>query len=341
MGLKLGKVKRPFTFIVAAAAVLLVVSATSSSAARGGDDHVSVTAQPLSPYPQAQPPAGFRSEFAEVNGFRMHYVVGGHGSPVVMLHGFPQCWTEWKQQMVPLARNHTVIAVDLRGTCESQVTPGGYNAAQLAADVHQLLRQLGLNQSVQVVAHDIGVWVAYDYAAQWPSEVRSMAAMEAPIPDESVYSYPVLNADPNRPAAWHFGLFQLSLAEKLIAGNERVLVEDMITEYLGGNKTPFTASDYDFYAANLKKPGHTTAWMSVYRGLRTDVRQNEEFQARGKLTMPILAIGGEDSFGAAVPDQWRDYAVNVQGRVLKNSGHFVTEEKPHEVTALLQAFLQK
>ncbi|WP_225440347.1 alpha/beta fold hydrolase [Amycolatopsis eburnea] len=342
MGTRIGKVKRPFTFIVTLAAFLLVVSATSSSAARGGGDvHSSVTAQPSSTYPQSQPPAGFQSKYAEVNGFRMHYVVGGKGSPVVMLHGFPQCWTEWKQQMVPLSRDHTVIAVDLRGACDSQVTPSGYQAAQLAADVHQLVKQLGLDQGVQVVAHDIGVWVAYDYGAQWPSEVRSMAVMEAPIPDESVYSYPVLNADPDKPAAWHFGLFQLSLAEKLIAGNERVLVEDMITEYLGGNKSPFTASDYDFYAANLKKPGHTTAWMSVYRGLRTDVQRNQEFLARGKLKMPILAIGGEDSFGEAVPDQWHDYAVNVQGRVLKDSGHFVTEEKPREVTAMLQSFLQK
>ncbi|MEW2508401.1 alpha/beta hydrolase [Amycolatopsis sp. NPDC047767] len=342
MGIKTGKVNRPFTFIAALAAFLLVISATSSSAVRSGnDEQVSVTAQSLSSYPQSRPPAGFHSKYAEVNGFSMHYVMGGKGSPVVMIHGFPQCWTEWRQQMVPLAENHTVIAVDLRGTCGSQVTAGGYQSAQLAADVHELLKQLGLNNGVQVVGHDIGDWVAYDYVAQWPSEVRSLAVMEAPIPDESVYSSPVLNADPNKPAAWHFGLFQLALAEKLIAGNERVLVEDMITEYLGGNKSPFTASDYDFYAHNLKEPGHTAAWMSVYRGLRADIEQNKEFLARGKLKMPVLAIGGEDSFGQAVPDQLRRYAVNVQGGVLKNSGHFVTEEKPHEVTAMLQAFLQK
>ena len=271
----------------------------------------------------------------------MHYMQGGKGSPVVMIHGFPQSWTEWRQQMGPLSMTHTVIAVDLRGTGDSQVTESGYQAAQLAKDVHQLLKQLGLNSGVQVVAHDIGVWVAYDYAAQWPSEVRRMAVMEAPIPDDSVYSFPVLNADPNKPAAWHFGLFQLPLAEHLIAGHERVLVQDMITEYLAGNKSPFTASDYDFYAHYLKEPGRTTAWMSVYRGLRADVQQNKEFLARGKLKMPILAVGGEDSFGGMIVDQWHDYAVNVQERVLKDSGHFVTEEKPQEVTAMLQSFLQK
>jgi pimeloyl-ACP methyl ester carboxylesterase len=341
MRIGIGKTSRHFAFIAALVA-LLVVSATLSSGAWGeSHEHGSVAAQSPSSYPQSQPPAGFQSKYAEVNGFRMHYVQGGKGSPVVMIHGFPQSWTEWRQQMGPLSQTHTVIAVDLRGTGNSEVTESGYQAAQLAKDVHQLLKQLGLNNGIQIVAHDIGVWVAYDYAAQWPSEVRRMAAFEAPIPDDSVYSAPVLNADPNKPAAWHWGLFQLPLAEHLIAGHERVLVEDMITEYLAGNKSPFTASDFDFYAHYLKEPGRTTAWMSVYRQLRANIQQNKEFLAQGKLKMPILAVGGEDSFGEIIADQWRDYAVNVQGGVLKNSGHFVTEEKPHEVTAMLQSFLQK
>jgi pimeloyl-ACP methyl ester carboxylesterase len=341
MGTGIGKASRSIALIAALVALLVVSAISSSGAWAESHEHSPVAAQSPSPYPQSQPPAGFRSEYAEVNGFRMHYMRGGEGSPVVMIHGFPQSWAEWRQQMGPVSENHTVIAVDLRGTGESEVTESGYESAQLAKDVHQLLTQLGLNNGVQVVAHDIGVWVAYDYAAQWPSEVRRMAVMEAPIPDDSVYSYPVLNADPNKPAAWHFGLFQLPLAEHLIAGHERVLVEDMITEYLAGNKSPFTASDYDFYAHYLKEPGRTKAWMSVYRGLRADVEQNKKFLAQGKLKMPILAVGGQDSFGGMVPEQWRGYAVNVDGRVLQDSGHFVTEEKPEEVTAMLQSFLQK
>jgi pimeloyl-ACP methyl ester carboxylesterase len=136
-------------------------------------------------------------------------------------------------------------------------------------------------------------------------------------------------------------MFQMPLAERLIAGHERVFIEDMITEYLVGNELPFTASDFDFYAHYLEEPGRTTAWMNVYRQLHTDIRQNKEFSARGKLEMPILAIGGQDSLGEMVADQWRDYAVNVQGQILKNSGHFVAEEKPRELTAMLQSFLQK
>ena len=145
MGIKLGKANRPFTFVAATAAFLLVISATASFASRGeSDQHVAVAAQSSSPYPQSRPPAGFQSKFAEVNGFRMHYVRGGEGSPVVMIHGFPENWSEWRQQMTPLAKNHTVIAVDMRGYGESQVTAGGYDAAQSAKDAHQLLMQLAI-----------------------------------------------------------------------------------------------------------------------------------------------------------------------------------------------------
>jgi pimeloyl-ACP methyl ester carboxylesterase len=330
MGIGIGKANRLFAFIAALVA-LLVVSATLTSKAWAESPG----------YPQSQPPAGFQSKFAEVNGFRMHYVQGGTGSPVVMIHGFPEDWSEWRQQMIPLAKNHTVIAVDMRGYGESQVTEGGYDAAQSAKDVHQLLTQLGLNNGVQVVAHDIGEVVAYAYAAQFRSEVRSMAVLEAPIPDESFYHFPVLNADPNQPTAWHFGMFQLPLAEKLIAGHERVFVKDLMLEYVAGDKSPFTASDFDFYAHFLKEPGRLTAMLGAYRAFRTDVQQNKEFLAQGKLTMPILAIGGERSFGSLIADQWREYAVNVEGHVLEGSGHFVNEERPEEVTAMLQSFLQK
>ena len=338
-GVRIGRNNRLIALIAALVTVLAASAAFSSQAWGASSGHGPAAAQP--PYPQSQPPVGFQSKYAEVDGFRMHYLVGGKGSPVVMIHGFPENWTEWRQEMGPLSKSHTVIAVDLRGTGDSQVTRSGYQSAQLARDVHQLLAQLKLNNGVQVVAHDIGVWVAYDYAAQYRPQVRSMAVMDSQIPDQTIYSYPALNANPNKPSPWHFGLFQLPLAEHLIHGNERVLVQDMMTEYLAGDKSPFTASDYDYYAHLLSEPGHTTAWMSVYRGLRADVQQNKVFLAQGKLKMPILAISGQGSFGSQFPRQWHEYAVNVQGRVLSHTGHFVTQERPKEVTAMLQSFLQK
>ncbi|WP_326836908.1 alpha/beta hydrolase [Amycolatopsis rhabdoformis] len=342
MGFTAGKVTRPFTFVAALAAALLLTSTTSSSATQGeNDEQVSTAAQSSSFYPQSRPPAGFQSEFAEVNGFQMHYFRGGKGSPLVMFSGFPEDALEWRQQMTPLAENHTVIAIDMRGVGLSEVVKGGYDTAQLAKDAHQLLVQLHLDKGVQVIAHDLGEWVAYAYGAQYRSEVRSMAVMEATIPDDSWYQYPVLSPDPDQPEPWHFGFFQLPLAEKLIAGHERDLVHDLMLEYVAGDKSPFTDSDFDYYAHFLKQPGRLAAFLSIYRGIRTDIQQNKEFLAQGKLQMPILAIGGERSFGSEVPDQWSQYASHVEGHVLKGSGHFVTQERPQEVTSLLKSFLQK
>ncbi|WUD70582.1 alpha/beta hydrolase [Streptomyces sp. NBC_00510] len=331
------KTNRIIALIAALVAVLTGAAIASTTAWSQSREHGAGSGH--STFRQAEPPPGFRSKYAEVNGFRMHYVRGGKGSPVVLIHGFPQTWTEWRQQMGPLSKKHTVIAVDLRGMGNSQVTKSGYSTAQLAGDVHQLLKQLKLNNGIEVVGHDVGSSVSYAYAAQWPSEVRRMAVMEAPVPDESFYTIPALEADPNKPSAWHFGLFQLPLAEQLIAGHERAFVKGIVGEYLGQNKSAFTPSDYDFYAHYLKQPGRTTAWMSVYRQFREDIRQNAKFAAEGKLKMPILAIGGSESFGEGIPAQWRKYAVNVEGRVLEGSGHWVTEEKPQELTALLQSFL--
>ncbi|MFJ4985874.1 alpha/beta fold hydrolase [Streptomyces sp. NPDC088732] len=329
--------------LVAALAVVLLVSFSAGTGARG-DSRGRGTAAEQSPspqsFPQGRPPAGFTSKYAEVNGFRMHYLRGGRGSPVVLIHGFPQSWAEWRDQMGPLSKNHTVIAVDLRGAGNSEVTKGGYAKAQMARDVHELLKQLKLNNGVQVVGHDVGLWVSYAYAAQWPREVRRMAVMEAPVPDDGMYSFPALNANPKVPSMWHFGLFQLPLAERLIAGHERVFVEGFVGELLQ-NKSAFTPSDYDFYAHYLKEPGRTVAWMKMYRELRGDVEQNKKFLAQGKLRMPVLAVGGQSSFGGRIADQWRTYAVDVEGRVVKGSGHWVTEEQPQDVTNLLKSFLQK
>ncbi|MEW2160541.1 alpha/beta hydrolase [Streptomyces sp. NPDC007189] len=339
MGTRIGKTNR-INALIAALVAVLMVSVTASTTAWSQSREDGPGAE-QSTFPQAEAPPGFQSKYAEVSGFRMHYMQGGKGSPLVLIHGFPQTWAEWRDQMGPLSKNHTVIAVDLRGMGNSELTKSGYQTAQMARDVHELLKQLKLNIGVQIVGHDIGLWVSYAYAAQWPSEVRRMAVMEAPIPDESIYTYPALEADPNKPSAWHFGMFQLPLAEQLIAGHERPFVEGFIGEYLGNDKSAFTSSDYDFYVHYLKRPGRTTAWMNVYRQLREDIRQNAKFAAKGKLKMPILAIGGSESFGDSIAVQWRKYAMNVDGQVLKSSGHWVTEEKPQEVTAMLQSFLQK
>jgi pimeloyl-ACP methyl ester carboxylesterase len=328
---------------VVAAAVLgpFAFHTVTPSAADPGAAAVSSNPSAAAVKPQEdiinRPPPGFTSGYARVDGFRMHYVKGGHGSPVVLIHGWPQTWAEWREQMPSLARDHTVIAVDLRGTGDSGVPTGGYDTATLARDVHNLMRQLGLGAGVQVVGHDIGLWVAYAYAAQWPNEVRRVAVMEAPIPDRSIYKFPALTSD-GTSSEWHFGLFQEPFAETLVNGHEETFVRGFISQFLA-NRTAFSPAEYAYYARLLRDPRRLRAWFSVYRELRHDVQQNAQFRAKGKLSMPVLAIGGQKALGATVGDQWKKYATRVDTQVLPGSGHWVTEEQPVLLTRLLTDFL--
>lgn len=284
-------------------------------------------------------PAGYRSEFAQVHGFRMHYVRGGHGSPVVLIHGFPLTWSEWRAQMPELAKHHDVIAVDLRGAGASGVPANGYDYATMASDIHALLVRLHVAGGIQIVAHDVGMSISYSYAAQWPREVRRMVVMEAPIPDKSIYKLPALSPDPAKATVWHFGFFQEPFAQTLITGHEYVFTKGFINEFLGVRHA-FSASEYRYYTSFLKQPQRLGAWLKVYRQLRTDVAENARFRARGKLHMPILAVGGSKSFGTGVAKQWKQYATTVHSTILVGSGHWVTEEKPKQVTHLVTEFLR-
>ncbi|RDD85297.1 alpha/beta fold hydrolase [Streptomyces parvulus] len=282
--------------------------------------------------------SGVTSHFAKVNGFRMHYLRAGSGSPVVLVHGFPQTSAEWRPQMEALAREHTVIAVDLRGTGDSDVPKKGYDTVQLADDVHTLLAQLGLNENVQMVAHDIGVWVAYPYLAKWGDEVSRAVVMEGPIVDESIYSFPSL-APSGGLYVWHHGFFQKKLAEQLVRGHEHEFVKGFVDQYLGVKKA-FDSADYEYYARFLREPGRFAAWMKMYRSLDQDVAQTKQLSSQGKLDMPILAIGGSEALGSGVGDQWSKYGTDVESKVLAGSGHWVTEEKPRELTDMLLGFLR-
>jgi len=283
-------------------------------------------------------PDGFQSKYARVNDFRMHYLRGGSGSPVVLLHGFPQTSAEWEPQLKALAKDHTVIAVDLRGTGNSSVPQEGYDTAQLADDVHELLTQLKLNKDVQIVAHDIGAWIAYPYAAMWPQEVNRMVVMEGPIPDRSLYTFPAFPAE-GELSTWHLGFFQKDFAQDLVRGHERDLVKGFVEQYLAVDGA-FDDRDYEFYARYLREPGRFKAWMDMYQALHTDIAQNEKFRKAGLLQMPILAVGGEEALSSAVGTQWQDYASDVERRVMADTGHWLTEERPQEVTTMLLAFLR-
>jgi pimeloyl-ACP methyl ester carboxylesterase len=282
------------------------------------------------------PPTGFTAHDAAVNGIRMHYVIGGHGPTLVLLHGYPETSYEWFGLLPALGRSYTVIAPDLRGAGGSSAPAGGYDKVTMAADVHALLASLGRATGVNLVGHDIGTMVAYAYAATYRDSVRKLALTEAPIPDLTVYSYPSLT--PNGPGFWNFGFFSLTngLPENTVNGHEQQWVSGFI-DWLAVNKS--VVADSPVYADALRDDAHLRASFEWFRAFGTD---NADVARLGtaKLTIPVLAVGADHSLGASVAQQDRSYAKNVQAAVVPDSGHWIWEEQPAYMTKLLLDFLK-
>jgi pimeloyl-ACP methyl ester carboxylesterase len=284
-------------------------------------------------------PDGFTEGFVTTNGIRMHYVRGGEGKPLVLLHGFPETWYAWRKTLPSLAKHSMVIAPDLRGAGQSDAPKAEYDKVTLSEDIRGLVQQLGLGP-INLVGHDIGLMVAYAYAARYPDDVEHLALLEAPIPDESVYRFPALTA--NGPGLWWFGFFNTpQMPETLIQGRE----EDFLALFFQ-NSVPvqvqgsITTTDMTLYTQNLRNQARLNAHLGYFRALKTDVEQMKVY-GKKKLLMPVLALGAEQSLGAVVSTQVAQYATNVTGGVITDSGHWIPEEKPQELVDGLLTFLSK
>ncbi|MFC8224955.1 alpha/beta fold hydrolase [Streptomyces sp. NPDC057287] len=278
-------------------------------------------------------PAGF----TEHKAVGLDYVIGGHGPTLVLLHGYPETWYEWRALLPELSRHYTVIAPSLPGAGKSDAPADGYDKKSMAAAVHTLLRTIGHADDIRLVGHDIGSMVAYSYAAAHPRDVKKLVLSEAPIPDASLYTFPSLTAA--GPAAWNFGFFSLAngLPEKVVAGREEQWVGGFV-DSLEVRKGSVTDDDIAVFADALKDPAHLSASFKWFRTFPQDVEDNA-VNRRTKLTMPVLAVGASGSLGEAVPDQVRRYAKQVTGVVVPDSGHWIYEERPGKMTALLLSFL--
>ncbi|GAA1993180.1 alpha/beta hydrolase [Catenulispora subtropica] len=285
-----------------------------------------------------QLPSGFSEHKVAVGGIGIDYVIGGHGPTLVLLHGYPQTWYEWRDILPTLAQHYTVIAPDLPGAGRSDAPATGYDKKDLAADIHGLLAEIGHDKDIRLVGHDIGTMVAYSYAAAYPRDVTKLVLSEAPIPDSSIYSFPSLTAD--GPGAWHFGFFALTnnLPENLITGRESLWVDKFIDD-LEVVKGAVTPDDVAVFAGYLKDPAHLEASFQWFRTLPQDMANDAEYQ-KTKLTMPVLAIGASGSLGSFVPDQVSQYATDVTGVVVPNCGHWMYEERPAEMAHILLTFLK-
>ncbi|MEW1840270.1 alpha/beta hydrolase [Nonomuraea angiospora] len=284
-------------------------------------------------------PAGFREQRVQVGDVAINYVRGGQGPTLVLLHGYPQTWYTWREVLPELAQHYTVIAPDLRGAGKSDAPAGGYDKKTLAADLRGLLTTLGLERDIRLVGHDIGTMVAYAYAAAHPGDVTKLVLSEAPIPDKTLYTFPSLTA--KGPGAWNFGYFSLTngLPERMVNGREEQWVERFV-DSLEVKKDGVSDRQVSEYAGHLRDDAHLRASFEWFRAFPKDIADNSAY-GRKKLTMPVLAIGARGSLGDSVPTQVRRYARHVTGIVIEDSGHWIFEEQPEQLTRTLLRFLDK
>lgn len=284
-------------------------------------------------------PDGFSSGYQTIEGVRLHYVKGGTGPLVYLVHGFGQSWYEWHQLMPELAKRFTVVAPDLPGLGQS-ATPASYRATDVAPLLYKLAVQFSGGQKFDLVAHDIGIWNTYPMLVQHQDRIRRVIYMEAPIPDESIYEFPAFTPQ-GESLVWHFSFFAANqrLAETLISGKERVFFEHFIKEH-ATHKDVFTPALLDLYAASYSKPHTLNAAFEYYRVLNQGVIDNKALSTT-RIAIPMLAVGGggHGGMGQYQVDMAKRFATDVTGTVLPGCGHWLPEECPAELNAAVTAFL--
>jgi pimeloyl-ACP methyl ester carboxylesterase len=270
-------------------------------------------------------------------GFRLHYVNAGKGERViVLLHGFPQTWWEWRHVIPALAdAGFRVVAPDYRGAGHSQRTPGGYDKRTMAADLHRLLRDhLQVDGPVILVGHDIGLMIAYAYAQSYRNDVSHLVIMDAPLPGTAIFDR--LRSDPR---LWHFAFHNArDVAEMLVAGRERQYLHAF---FYARNFDP-SSIDLETYVSAYSAPGAMRAGFELYRAFDRDADDNREALGRnGKLTIPVLAIAGAISnSGPLLEEMMREVADNVTSLRVPATAHWIAEESPKALTNALLEFLR-
>lgn len=272
-----------------------------------------------------------QSKFATANGVKMHYLIAGKGSPVVLLHGYAESSHMWLPLMKELEKTHTVIAPDLRGAGQSGVTEAGYTKVEMAEDIHALVKQLGY-EKIDIVGHDIGLMVAYAYAAKYREEVSKVVLMDAFLPGIGDWTHVWLLRD-----LWHFHFYgETPLA--LVTGRERTYLEHFWNDFAADRHHSLSEADRRFYAKEYAQPGHVKAGMEWFRAFEQDAK---DFAVLGEdtLDIPMLVLSGEKAGGQFLIDQGKLVDSNVEGIVVKGSGHWLMEEAPEQVIPALVKFL--
>lgn len=322
-----------FTSLMKQAALALTLAAGAPAV------HAASPDEPPRAAEEFPAPAGFTPGYRTVDGIDLHYLKGGKGPLVLLVHGFGQSWYEWHQLMPLLAKTHTVIAVDLPALGLSSA-PRSYAGQDVAPVLHKFAKSFSPDAAFDLVAHDIGIWNTYPMVVEHQADIRRLVYMEAPIPDERLYTFPAFTPE-GESLVWHFSFFSAEnlLPERLVTGNERFFIEHFIKVH-ATNKDAFTSELIDLYGTSYAKPVTLHGSFEYYRALNETARRNKPLSVQ-KLTMPVLAIGGggNGGMGKLQSDQLKEYAINVRGEVLPKCGHWLPEECPGALNPLVVEFL--
>jgi len=262
---------------------------------------------------------------------KLHYLAAGHGPTLILLHGYTQTSRMWRPIIPPLAEKFTVIAPDLPGIGDSAIPKDGLDMKAAAIRIHGLAKSLGIEKA-RVVGHDIGLMVAYAYAAQFPAETEKLVLMDAFLPGvagwETVY---------NNPGIWHFR-FNGPTPEALVRGRERVYFEHFWNDFAADQKQSLSKADRTAYTAAYARRGRMRAGWAYFVSFGQAARDFAQL-SQTKLSIPALAIGGDKANGELLGQQMRVVASDATVVVLKNTGHWVLEENPQGTTGALMNFL--
>ncbi|MEO5860174.1 MAG: alpha/beta hydrolase [Pyrinomonadaceae bacterium] len=276
----------------------------------------------------------YESKFANVNSVKIHYLKAGTGNKVlVLLHGFGETSHMWTPLFDEFGKDYTIIAPDLRGIGDSSQPATGYDKKTVAVDVHELAKSLGYKQ-IHLVGHDIGLMVAYAYAAQFPREVEKLALLEAPIPGIGDYWNQIFNNE----KTWHFHFVESVYALPIVKGRERVFLSHFWDE-LAVNDKGMSEESRVLYTKAYAKDGVMRAAFELFKAFnRADAEDNRKFAGQ-KLNMPVLTVAGDGSMGPILEGQAKMVATNVTSIIFAKTGHWLTEERPAETISALKKFL--
>ena len=283
----------------------------------------------------AQPPSfplGFRVQDIQTPAVTIHTRIGGFGPPVVLLHGYGETGDMWAPMAADLARDHQVIVPDLRGLGLSSKPPVGFDKRTQAGDLAGVLAVLGVGD-IDLVAHDIGNMVAFQFAAQHPDRVRRLVLIDAPVPGVGPWEEILKN-----PLLWHFRFGGPDM-ERLVAGRERIYLDRFWNEF-SADPTKFSEASRAHYAGLYALPGAMHSGFAQFAAFDQDAIDNRAWLATGaRLRMPVLALGGERSFGATMAEVMRAGATDVREGIVPASGHWIMEENPQATIGLVRGFL--